>query len=194
MANSLAVLADVTVGTSTAARYGDATERSRDENMELVYQLHSKPLHRFLLRLTFGDRRDAEDLLQETLLKAWVYFEDHQFGAETLRPWLFTVARRLAIDAARARRSRPNEVILENASMLPAVNEADRLLVSLEVRRRLASLSAEHRRVLVEVFYLGRSMREAGESIGIPEGTVKSRIYYAIRALRAGCDGRMEAA
>jgi len=193
MANSLAVLADVTVGTSTAAR-SDVTDRRRDENVELVYQLHSKPLYRYLLRLTFGDRREAEDLLQETLLKACVYFENHHFGAETLRPWLFTVAKRLAIDAARARRARPNEVIIENASMLPDGNDAEQLLVSLEVRRRIALLSADQRRVLVEVFYLGRSMREAAESIGIPEGTVKSRIYYAIRALRAACDGRMEAA
>jgi RNA polymerase sigma-70 factor, ECF subfamily len=103
----------------------------------------------------------------------------------TLRPWLFTVARRLAIDAARARRARPTEVIVENLELLPQAYDGERFVEAVAMRRQLATLSLQQRRVLVEVFYFGRSAREAAEVLGIPEGTVKSRTHYALRTLRA---------
>ncbi len=169
---------------TTAERGGDPL--SREETMELIYRLHGRPLFRFLLRMTLGDRREAEDLLQETLLRAWRYMQDHAADATSLRPWLFTVARHLSIDASRARRSRPTEVIVNDPNALSDTrDDVDQLLNALIMRRGLRALTAAQRRVILEVFYYGRSAREAAEVIGIPEGTAKSRLFYALRALGA---------
>jgi RNA polymerase sigma-70 factor (ECF subfamily) len=104
------------------------------------------------------------------------------------------VGRRLAIDAARARHARPTEVILTDLGILPSTNDDfDRALIVLTMRSALMSLSADHRRVLIETYYNGRSAREAAAALGIPEGTVKSRLFYALRAL-AAATGQADAA
>lgn len=164
----------------------DQCRLTPEDGIELVHRLHSRPLYRYLLRVTLGDVREAEDLLQETLLRAWRYLRDHPGDAERLRPWLYTVARRLAIDGARARQARPTEVGAMDLSMFPTSrDEMDRALVGITMRRGLMSLASSHREVLIEIFYHDRSAREAAEKLGIPEGTVKSRTFYALRALAA---------
>jgi RNA polymerase sigma-70 factor, ECF subfamily len=161
--------------------------------MEMIYRLHGRRLYRFLLRVTLGDRREAEDLLQETLFRAWRYLQSHAADVEQLAPWLYTVARRVAIDAARARQARPAAAAAADVEALPAAqDDIERLVVKLTIRSALMTLTREHRQVLIEVFYYGRSAREAGEALGIPEGTVKSRTFYALRALAtsvAGAEG-----
>src|SRR5258705_2556011 len=137
--------------------------------MELVHRVHSRPLYRFLLRVTLGDAREAEDLLQETLLKAWRYLQDHPGDAENLRPWLYTLARRIAIDGARARQARPTEVGTTDLSTYPASHDdIERALVGVTMRRGLMSLAPSHREVLIEIFYHDRSARQAAEKLGIP--------------------------
>jgi RNA polymerase sigma-70 factor (ECF subfamily) len=154
-------------------------------SMETLCRLHKASLFRFLSRLTHGDSRAAEDMLQETLLRAWRYMQDQPVNVEELRPWLFTVARRIAIDASRARQARPvasSDTSIDTvAASIP--DEVDHLLLSLTVRQALKTLTPNHRRVLVEIFYHGRSPRETAEILGIPVGTVRSRTFYAVRAL-----------
>jgi len=173
------------------AQHGVApSELAPEDAMELVYRLHGKALYRFLLRVTLGDKREAEDLLQETLLRAWRYLQDKPGDAERLRPWLYTVARRIAIDGARARQVRPSEVIPTDLGTLATTHdEVERSLVGITMRQGLMSLTPDHRRVLVELFYHDRSAREAAATLGIPEGTVKSRTFYALRALAAAIKG-----
>ncbi|MER5478579.1 sigma-70 family RNA polymerase sigma factor [Streptomyces sp. NPDC002734] len=147
---------------------------------------HGRPLFALLLRLCDGDRQRAEDLVQETLVRAWqnpAALHDDAF--ESVRPWLLTVARRLAIDARRARQARPAEVgdaVLENARV--CADHAERSAAALDVREAVRRLSPEHRDVLVLVYFRGASVAEAADALGIPAGTVKSRAYYALRALR----------
>jgi RNA polymerase sigma-70 factor (ECF subfamily) len=158
---------------------------SPDARIEALYRAHGRALYRFLLRLTFGERQAAEDLLQETLLRAWRNLEGLHPNVEALRPWLFTVARRIAIDTARARQVRPAEVGGADLTIIAAGDdEIERLVAVQAVRQALASLSPEHRSVLVEGYYRGHSTRETAARLGIPEGTVKSRTYYALKALR----------
>jgi RNA polymerase sigma-70 factor, ECF subfamily len=164
----------------------DSGDPASEDPIEVIYRLHGKPLYRFLLRVTLGDRRQAEDLLQETLFRAWRYLQDHTAEVTRLRPWLYTVARRVAIDAARARQARPTEVILSDPSSLPAAHDdIERMLVALTIRRGLMSLTQAHRTVLIEVYYHDRTVAEAAAALGIPEGTVRSRVFYALRALGA---------
>lgn len=144
----------------------------------------------FLLGLTFGDRQRAEDLSQETLLRAWQHPEAFDAPYDSMRPWLFTVARRLAIDARRSRQARPTEVsdvVLESA---PArENTADSAVRALDVREAVRTLSPEHRAVLVQIYFRGLSVGETAEVLGIPAGTVKSRSYYALRLLSRNLPG-----
>jgi RNA polymerase sigma-70 factor (ECF subfamily) len=157
-----------------------------NERMRELYQAHGKALYRFLLGVTDGEQQTAEDLVQETLMRAWRNLDQLTADVETLRPWLFTVARRIAIDAFRARRARPHEVgDVDLAYVAERDDPIERLVAVQAVREALMNLRAEQRRVLVEVYYKGRSIAETAAVLGIPEGTVKSRTFNAVRALRA---------
>ncbi|WP_394428674.1 sigma-70 family RNA polymerase sigma factor [Streptomyces sp. SGAir0957] len=161
------------------------TPTTPEEDLAQVQREHGGPLFSFLLRLCDGDRQRAEDLVQETYVRAWQHPEalDSRYGS--VRPWLFTVGRRLAIDARRARLARPAEVgdaVLDSARV--CADHAERSAAALDVREAVATLSPEHRAVLLEVYFKGASVAEAAGALGIPPGTVKSRAYYALRALR----------
>ncbi|MFE9445498.1 sigma-70 family RNA polymerase sigma factor [Streptomyces sp. NPDC006602] len=157
-----------------------------EHELAALQREHGRPLFALLLRLCDGDRQRAEDLVQETLVRAWQHPEALRADAfESVRPWLLTVGRRLAIDARRARQARPAEVgdaILENARVCG--DHAERAAATLDVREAVKTLTPEHREVLVLVYFQGASVAEAAEALGIPPGTVKSRAYYALRALR----------
>ncbi|MFF2959112.1 sigma-70 family RNA polymerase sigma factor [Streptomyces sp. NPDC057963] len=151
---------------------------------------HGPALFHFLLGLTFGDRQRAEDLLQETLVRAWQHPEAFDAPYESMRPWLFTVARRLAIDARRSRQARPAEVgdaVLEAAASEEDTAEA--AVSALDVRDAIRTLSPEHRAVLVQMYFRGLSVGETARALGIPAGTVKSRSYYALRQLSRSLPG-----
>ncbi|MEV3856366.1 sigma-70 family RNA polymerase sigma factor [Streptomyces sp. NPDC050095] len=162
------------------------TPTTPEQDLAQVQREHGGPLFSFLLRLCDGDRQRAEDLLQETYMRAWQHPEALGSSShESVRPWLFTVGRRLAIDARRARLARPAEVgdaVLESARV--CADHAERSAAALDVREAVATLSPEHRAVLLEVYFKGASVAEAARTLGIPPGTVKSRAYYALRALR----------
>lgn len=146
---------------------------------------HAAALLAFATRLT-QDQHVAEDIVQETLLRAWRHPEALSGEHGSPRAWLFTVARNLAMDHFRRRRSRPHEVSDELIDLTAWADDSDIELAvqSLVVAEALAALTAEHRAVLVQTFYLGRSVAQAATELGIPEGTVKSRTFYALRALK----------
>jgi RNA polymerase sigma-70 factor (ECF subfamily) len=165
---------------------------SAEARMRAIHAAHAGPLLRFLTRLTLGDRDLAEDLLQETLLRAWRNLDLLSVNIEKIGPWLYTVARNVAIDAARARRARPPEVAIPDISRLASDGDAmDRLAIVQTIRQGLVRLSPDHRAVLIELYFRGSSTAEAAARLGIPEGTVKSRAYHAVRSLHAAV-GSME--
>ncbi|MBY8888940.1 sigma-70 family RNA polymerase sigma factor [Streptomyces sp. PTM05] len=153
--------------------------------MRVLYEVHAASLLRTLLGWTKGDRQAAEDLMQETMLRAWRHLGALHEDPRSVRPWLLTVARRLAIDALRARAARPPEVEDEPLARIPVVAQPMEQVLDRQVLRdAMASLTATHRTVVVEVYIRQQSVREVAERLGIPEGTVKSRSYNALRALR----------
>lgn len=157
-----------------------------DRSAELVrtmHDAHAGPLWSYTLRLTRGDRGRAEDIVQETFIRAWRHPAalDEQKGST--RAWLFAVARNLVVDDWRARRARP-ALAPEHAPEPTSDDESDGVLQSLLVEEALARLTNPHRDVLLECYFRGSSVEQASVALGIPGGTVKSRTHYALHALK----------
>ena len=155
-----------------------------------LWDEHAGALLAFVLRLSGGDRGRAEDVVQETLLQAWRHPEALDPARGPVRPWLMTVARRLVIDQWRARQARPDEVGDDGLASLATADGVDAALDRWLVADALAALTPEHRAALVHTYYAGRTVTEAAVVLGIPPGTVKSRVFYALRALRLALEER----
>ena len=156
-----------------------------DEDLvRTLYAEHGDALFAHALRLAGGDRQRAEDLVQETLLRAWRHPDVLDPERGSVRAWLFTTARNLSIDAWRRRSSRVSEVITDTLPEPPSEDEADRAVEGWLIAEALNRLTPTHRQVLIECFYRGRSVADAAVRLGVPPGTIKSRTHYALRALR----------
>ena len=155
-----------------------------------LWEEHAGPLLGFVMRLNGGDRGAAEDVVQDTLLQAWRHPEALDPARGPLRPWLFTVARRLVIDQHRARRARPNEVGDDGLADLPTDDGIDAALDRWVIADALDSLTPAHREALVHTYYAGRTVTEAALVLGVPPGTVKSRVFYALKALKLALEER----
>ena len=160
------------------------------EDAQLLRALHDEhagALWSYVVGLTNGDRAQAQDVVQETLLRAWRNPHVLVQTSGSARGWLFTVARRIVIDewrTARSRRERVTEAPPELAVDDATDREIDRQLVAAAMQ----ALSAEHRAVLYECYFRGSSVAQAAATLNIPPGTVKSRTHYALRALRLALD------
>jgi RNA polymerase sigma-70 factor (ECF subfamily) len=153
--------------------------------MQALYDEHAAELWRYAVRLT-GDRARAHDVVQETLLKAWQHPEVTCDAARSPRAWLFTVARNMIIDEQRSARFRNESVIgdtdqiHERASPDETNSALNRMLLS----SALARLSPDHRTVIRLSYYEGWTSAQIAADLEIPEGTVRSRLHYAVRALQ----------
>ena len=159
-----------------------------DAMLRTLTDEHGPDLFRFVLRQT-RDRELAEDIVQETLARAWRHPGRIAAGRDPARAWLFTVARNLIIDDARSAHRR-RELGVDEVPERATPDDTDAVLDRLMVSDALGSLSPDHRAVIVEAHYLGRSVREIAEQEGIAEGTVKSRLHYGMRALRLALQER----
>ena len=121
--------------------------------------------------------------MQEALLRAWKHPEVLDPARGSARSWLYTALRNIVIDEWRARSVRP-EVVTSELPEVGAPDHAETAVQSWLVIDALRQLSQAHREVLVECFYRGYTVAEAAERLGVPAGTVKSRTYYALRALK----------
>ena len=164
-----------------AVRRQDPVSESADAaGLRVAFLAHGGELYGYARR-SLGDPRAAEDVVQETFIRAWKARDRFDTGLGTLRTWLFTITRRVVIDHARARAVRQTEPLPADMAVDDDVESA---MVGWQVEEALSRLRPEHRQVLVETYYRGRSGREVAEELGIPEGTVRSRLFYGLRTLR----------
>jgi RNA polymerase sigma-70 factor (ECF subfamily) len=152
----------------------------RERDVREAYAAHSGELFGFALR-SLADSGLAEEAVQETFVRAWRAGDrfDPQIGS--LRTWLFAILRNVVIDLGRARAARPG---VAGGGVEPSVEPLEQALLSWQVEEALRRIGEDHRHVLVETYYRGRPYAEVAAELGVPEGTVKSRVYYGLRALR----------
>jgi RNA polymerase sigma-70 factor (ECF subfamily) len=144
---------------------------------------YQAPLVGFVLPIVNGDRQAAEDVVQETMLRGWQH--GGELSREQAGSWLRKVARNIAISTYhRRRRARPREVPLGEAAPPATGDGIDAMADALLIASVLGSLSADHRRVIVELFYNQRPVAEVAAMLAVPEGTVRSRCFYGLRAMR----------
>jgi len=165
--------------------WGAVRSRTADDALVTeMYRQYRVPLMAYVLRLTAGDRQHAEDVVQETMVRAWRQAARLDLTEPSLMPWLATVARRIVIDDRRRKSARPAETGDEMLENSPAADTMEDLLRKMMVAEALQSLTPAHREVLNETILRDRTVNQAAEALGIPVGTVKSRVYYALKALR----------
>ncbi len=155
---------------------------NQGELLRALHDTHGPALFRYLLRIT-GDYSFAEDVVQESLLRAWKNPKILEQSDESARAWLFTVARNLVIDDRRSAR-RTREIVTDDPPDVPTPDKSEAILDAWLLSDALLSLSLQHRGTIVSTYYLGNTVAEIAHQQGIPEGTVKSRLHYALRALR----------
>nr|WP_319945707.1 sigma-70 family RNA polymerase sigma factor [Nocardia macrotermitis] len=160
----------------------DATQ-AQAQLLRTLYDQHARPLWRYTYSLV-GDSGRAEDIVQETLLRAWQRPNVLDQSTASARAWLFTVARNMAVDEHRSARNR-REFRTDNPPEQASPDQADRTLDSWLITDALARLSTDHREVIVRAYYRGLSTQQIARELSIPEGTVKSRMHYGMRALRS---------
>jgi RNA polymerase sigma-70 factor (ECF subfamily) len=136
-----------------------------------------------------GSGFEAEDAVQETFVRAWQAAARFDDALGSLRTWLFAIVRNVVIDVSRARAVRPPLAPGATTADLGALDdEVEQILTAWQVEEALRMLSAEHQRALLEVHYKGRPYDEVARELGVPVGTVKSRVYYALKAMRLALD------
>ncbi|MFF1735710.1 sigma-70 family RNA polymerase sigma factor [Streptomyces sp. NPDC058247] len=151
--------------------------------MTALHRDHYDVLVAFVLRYVDG-RDEAEDVMQETLLRAWRTIE--RVDLDTALSYLFTVARNVVTDRWRATQVRPATVSDDRAiDQVSAHDDIEAALEAQLVAAGLERLTADHRAVVQLLYCDGVSVAEAARRLTVPEGTVKSRAYYAVRSLRA---------
>lgn len=159
----------------------------------LVRRLHDDHAAALLgwARGRMADERDAEEVVAEALVSAWRHYDqfDEHRGSE--RSWLFGIARNAAVDLHRRNGTRILHLV-EDSDLDVVLEDTDLELVTETsvLRDALLELSESHRTVIFAAYFGGMSTREIATAVGIPEGTVKSRIYYGMRALRSALEER----
>ncbi len=159
----------------------------RERALPDLYQRYERRLYGLGVRL-LGDQGLAEELVQETFLRIWRTADRFDPARGTVSAFIFSIARRLAIDLYRRPSSRPFQPEVERSA---APDETiDRLLLQLGVRDALDSLSEAHRQVLELSYQSDLTQVEIAARLGISLGTVKSRTYHALRAFHRAVEQR----
>ncbi|MEO3749630.1 sigma-70 family RNA polymerase sigma factor [Streptomyces sp. B6B3] len=188
----------VTVARAAERSTQPPAQRSAQRSAELsgavpAAERYRERLYRYVGRLTAGDAHRAEDIVQETMLRAWLAADEFvdegavsRHNEDHLAAWLHIVARNLAVDARRRDRSVPMGIMPVTLPHRAAdgADVADVVADRVALVRSLARLSPHHREVLVHVHVYDRSREDTARLLGIPQGTVKSRLHYALTALR----------
>lgn len=161
---------------------------ARDESaLAALYDRHGATAFALALRVV-GDRETAEEVVQEGFLSVWRGAATYRPERGTARGWLLSVVRNRAIDVVRARAARPRTTSSEDL-VLAAVDDPEQAAIDAvtgtAIRAAVATLPAEQRAAVELAYFAGLSYPEIAARMGVPLGTVKSRLRLALERLRA---------
>src|ERR687884_440250 len=155
-----------------------------EDSMRALYRTYGSELYGFAVS-ALGDRGQAEELVQEVFTRVWRHAESFDPERASFRTWLYGIARNAIIDLKRRSSVRPGLATapaeLDGA---PGDDPLERALLAWQVTAALERLTPEHRQVIRLAHFQGMRLREIAELTGIPLGTVKSRVSYALRGMR----------
>jgi len=152
--------------------------------MQALFARHQVRVYRFVLRLV-GNTAQAEDLISEVFLDVWRHADRFE-GRSAVSTWLLAIARFKALSSMR--RKPDEELDEEAAGAIEDTSDSPEATLQKKdkgaaLRKCLQKLSPEHREVIDLVYYHEKSVEEAANIIGIPEATVKTRMFYARKKL-----------
>jgi len=158
------------------------TEAADEAGLRDAFLAHGGELLGFARRSLFS-LSSAEDAVQETFTRAWRSRSRFDPTLGSLRTWLFSIERRVIIDIG-VRQARVQTVPIEQGEEPVAEDHLEKAMLGWQMESALARLDPEHRMVITELYFNGRTGREVAELFALPEGTVRSRAFYALRMLR----------
>ncbi|MCW2813288.1 MAG: polymerase, sigma-24 subunit, subfamily [Nocardioides sp.] len=161
---------------------------STEDGVRAAYAAHGAEIYRLALR-GLGDAGVAQDVVQETFLRAWRARDRYDAGRASLRTWLFEIARNVVVDTQRSRAARPwlrgladHETL---AAAAPGVGSGwDAAMRRILLEEALRRIGDDHRQALEQTYLADRSYPEVAAELGIPESTLRSRVFYGLKALR----------
>ena len=157
--------------------------------MRAAYDAFGGELYRMAYR-ALNDGGLAEEAVQETFLRAWRAADRYDPQKSSLRSWMFAIARNVTIDLARARSAHPRPTGAEAECTQGAQDTAEESLRSWEMEEALRQIGPHHRHAIVETYYRDRPCAEVAAEAGVPVGTMRSRLYYGLKALRSVLEQR----
>jgi RNA polymerase sigma-70 factor, ECF subfamily len=161
-----------------------------DRLIGALVRQHRPALLAYAVRLTGGDHAWAEDVVQETFIRAWRCIDRMTGEYGSVRGWLMRVAHNVVVDGHRTRHVWLAEAGQLESELGLAEDPADQVLSSMLVDDALGLLADVHREVLEQTYLQDKTMADAARDLNLPVGTVKSRVFYALRRLRtAGAAG-----
>jgi RNA polymerase sigma-70 factor (ECF subfamily) len=146
---------------------------------------YSAAVFNYTRRLTRGDAAWAEDVVQETFLRAWRHRKHMTPEHGSIRGWLMRVAHNLVMDGYRSARMRHGELPLDEAGEVALPELTDQILSAHMVDEALGQLPEPYRQVLRVTYLCDQTNAQAAQALNIPVGTVKSRVFYGLRMLRS---------
>jgi RNA polymerase sigma-70 factor (ECF subfamily) len=168
---------------AAAAAMPRAARGETDRALAALHADHGGALLRYAMHLTGGDMHSAEDVVQETMLRACQ--RPGSVVGRPVRAWLFTVARHWAIDQHRARQARPAEVAgMAELTARAAPDQIDAAITRWDLAAAMAGLPPRDRCLLTAYYLYDDSITKIATDLGVPAGTVKSRLSAARDALR----------
>ena len=170
---------------TTVTRDNQLADPSTEAGFRRLWITYAPELRRFARRRA-SSAASAEDLVQEVFVRAWRHARTYDAERGAPRAWLFAILRNVIIDHARMAARRPIAVS-EPAEPMVA-DDQDRRLARLVVARALQRLSTEHRDAIIENYYRDLPGQEIAHRAGVPLGTVRSRLHYALKALSQRLD------
>jgi RNA polymerase sigma-70 factor, ECF subfamily len=160
----------------------DRVETADEAGLREAFLSHGGELFGFARR-SLNSTPNAEDVVQETFSRAWRSRARFDPTLGSLRTWLFTIERRVIIDFS-LKQAKNSTVTLDQAREPSSEDHVERAMLGWQMESALQRLDPEHRMIITEIYFNGRSGREVAEMFGLPEGTVRSRSFYALRMLR----------